>query len=141
MNKFERRFFAVLHEQDEQDRAAMVSTLDQDTDPGEFDVDVDSQAEDRAASELASVIAKREVHMISKLKGWITLMEDFLEALNGTGESIQTELSNAESETLLGKMKASEQRKIARVATEVAALNESFKGYLAQSKNSSLKYV
>ena len=38
-------------------------------------------------------------------------------------------------------MKASEQRKIARVATELAALNESFKGYIAQTGNAQFKYV
>jgi hypothetical protein len=38
-------------------------------------------------------------------------------------------------------MKTSEQRKIARVATEIAALTESFKGYLAQTNNAQFKYV
>ena len=38
-------------------------------------------------------------------------------------------------------MKASEQRKLARVATELAGVTESFKGYLAQTGNSQFKYV
>ena len=41
----------------------------------------------------------------------------------------------------LDKMKNSEQRKIARVATELAGLAQSFKGYVAQASNPSLKYV
>jgi hypothetical protein len=38
-------------------------------------------------------------------------------------------------------MKQSEQRKIARVATELASLAESFRGYLAQTDNPQFKYV
>jgi len=141
MTKFENRFFKVLSEQDE-DRAAMLSTLDRDTDPAEFDVDVNTPTDPNDPNAAAAkAISDREAAMTGQVREWIASMEEFLEALNGTENSIQTALANAEPDTLLDKMKQSEQRKIARVATEIAALTESFKGFLAQSNNVSLKYV
>ena len=53
---------------------------------------------------------------------------------------LQHETDHLNGVLFIDRMK-SEQRKIARVATELAALAESFKGFLAQSNNSSLKYV
>lgn len=139
MNKFESRFFKVLNEQDDE-RDAMISTLDKGTNPDEFDVDPQGSPTDQNA-DVARAVSQREQQMVNELKGWIQSMEEFLEKLNGTQNSIQTTLAGAEADTLFDKMKQSEQRKIARVATELAALNESFKGFLAQSKNPSLKYV
>jgi hypothetical protein len=140
MNRFENRFFKVLKEQDDMDRQAMEASLDQGTDPAEFDVDVEA-AGDTGGDDVAVAMAKRNVAMINELKGWIASIEAFLEQLNGTEDSIQTRLSHAEPDTLFDKMKQSEQRKIARVATEIASLNESFKGFLATSNNSSLRGV
>ena len=141
MTKFENRFFKVLNEQDE-DREAMLSTLDKDTDPSEFDTDVSAPVDSNDPNAAAArAISERESAMTNQVREWIASMEEFLEALNGTENSIQTALANAEPDTLLDKMKQSEQRKIARVATEIAALTESFKGFLAQSNNVSLKYV
>jgi hypothetical protein len=141
MTKFENRFFKVLKEQDE-DRAAMLASLDKDTNPSEFDVDVKAQVDSNDPNAAAAkAISERETAMTNQVREWIANMEEFLEALNGTENSIQTSLANAEPDTLLDKMKQSEQRKIARVATEIAALAESFKGFLAQSNNVSLKYV
>ena len=141
MSKFENRFFKVLSEQDE-DRAAMLSTLDKDTNPEDFDTDTatPTNAND-PNSAVSRALSEREAAMVSQVREWVASMEEFLENLNGTENSIQTALANAEADTLLDKMKQSEQRKIARVATELAALAESFKGFLAQSNNSSLKYV
>jgi hypothetical protein len=141
MSKFENRFFKVLSEQDE-DRAAMLSTLDKDTNPEDFDTDTASPTNiNDPNSAVSRALSEREAAMVSQVREWVTSMEEFLENLNGTENSIQTALANAEADTLLDKMKQSEQRKIARVATELAALAESFKGFLAQSNNSSLKYV
>jgi hypothetical protein len=141
MSKFENRFFKVLSEQDE-DRAAMLSTLDRDTNPEDFDTDTASPTDiNDPNSAVSRALSEREAAMVSQVREWVSNMEEFLENLNGTENSIQTALANAEADTLLDKMKQSEQRKIARVATELAALAESFKGFLAQSNNSSLKYV
>ena len=141
MSKFENRFFKVLSEQDE-DRAAMLSTLDKDTNPEDFDTDTASPTDiNDPNSAVSRALSEREAAMVTQVREWVSNMEEFLENLNGTENSIQTALANAEADTLLDKMKQSEQRKIARVATELAALAESFKGFLAQANNSSLKYV
>jgi hypothetical protein len=79
--------------------------------------------------------------MIQQIKEWISQMEQFRDMLNGTENSMQTALAAAEPDTIFDKMKGSEQRKIARVATELAALTETFKGYLSQAGDASLKYV
>ena len=140
MNRFENRFFKVLREQDDMDREAMEASLDQGTDPAAFDVTVEP-AGDTGGDDVAVAMAKRNVAMVNELKTWIASIEGFLEQLNGTEDSLQTRLSQAEPDTLFDKMKQSEQRKIARVATEIASLNESFKGILATSSNASLRGV
>lgn len=141
MSKFENRFFKVLNEQ-ENERAAMLSSLDSDTNPRDFDTEVNAPTDiNNPNSAVSKALSEREAAMVSQVREWVANMEEFLENLNGTENSIQTALANAEADTLLDKMKQSEQRKIARVATELAALAESFKGFLAQANNSSLKYV
>jgi hypothetical protein len=144
MSKFENRFFKVLNEQDKE-KAAMLSTLERDTDPGEFDINTTPSA-DSAAADLTAQAAKiksaQSQAMAQELQGWVTECDRFLEFLNGTsGESIQTKLANAEPDTIFDRMKQSEQRKIARVATELAALTESFRGYISQTENPAFKYV
>lgn len=139
MTKFEKRFFNVLMEQDDE-RAAMLSTLDQDTNPDDFDVST-QPAPDSQNTAVSQAISERNKQMVEQIKGWVSEMERFLENLNGTENSIQTSLASAEPDTILDRMKTSEQRKIARVATEIAALAESFKGYLSQTNNAQFKYV
>ena len=79
--------------------------------------------------------------MRTELTGWISEMDKFLNYLNGEQDSIQTALAQSESDTIFDRMKQSEQRKIARVATELASLAESFRGYLAQTENPSFRHV
>ena len=144
MTKFERRFFKSLNEQTEEE-VAFEAELEDDTDAGEFDVDVnvdETVVEDDPNVKAAVAVSERNAAMRTKLEGWVGEIEVFLEYLNGsTPDSIQTVLASAEADTIFDRMKASEQRKIARVATELAALNESFKGYLAQTGNAQFKYV
>jgi len=139
-SKFENLFYKHLHEDDISDRDAMISTLDDDTDPSEFD-GPQPPPQGEAENEVAKAISQRQAEMISQVKEWSDRMEEFIEYLNGTESSIQTSLAKAEADTLFDKMKNSEQRKIARVATELAGLAQSFKGYVAQASNPSLKYV
>jgi HSP90 family molecular chaperone len=145
MTKFERRFFKSLNEQTEEEKVAFEAELDDDTDAGEFDVNVDvdeTVVEDDPNVKAALAVSERNEAMRAKLEGWVGEIEVFLEYLNGsTPDSIQTILASSEADTIFDRMKASEQRKIARVATELAALNESFKGYLAQTGNAQFKYV
>ena len=144
MTKFERRFFKSLNEQTE-DEVAFEAELEDETDAGEFDVNVDvdeTVVEDDPNVKAALAVSERNAVMRSTLEGWVGEIEVFLEYLNGsTPDSIQTILASSEADTIFDRMKASEQRKIARVATELAALNESFKGYLAQTGNAQFKYV
>jgi hypothetical protein len=142
MTKFEKRFFKVLQEQDD-DREAFEASLDDNTDPEEFDVDVDVEVdEDDPAIRAATAVNERNEAMKDELRGWIGRMEEFLTYLNGEEAiSIQQKLANAEPDTIFDRMKQSEQRKISRVATELAGVTESFKGYLAQTENPQFKYV
>jgi hypothetical protein len=141
MSKFQNKFFNALLEQTD-DRSAMLDTLDDNTNPEDFDVkDTSGLSTDDPNAAVVRALSDREQAMVGQLKEWVASMEDFLQRLNGTEDSIQTKLASAEADTLFDKMKQSEQRKIARVATELAALTESFKGFLAQSNNPSLKYV
>jgi len=145
MTKFENRFFKSLNEQAEEERAAFEAELEDNTEAGDFDVDVevDEVAVDEDPNvKAAQAVSERNAAMRTKLEGWVGEIEQFLEYLNGSSpDSIQTLLANAEPDTIFDRMKASEQRKIARVATELAALNESFKGYIAQTGNAQFKYV
>ena len=145
MTKFEKRFLKSLNEQAEEERAAFEAELEDNTEAGDFDVDVevDEVAVDEDPNvKAAQAVSERNEAMRAKLEGWVGEIEQFLEYLNGSSpDSIQTLLANAEPDTIFDRMKASEQRKIARVATELAALNESFKGYIAQTGNAQFKYV
>jgi len=145
MTKFERRFYKSLNEQAKEERVAFEAELEDGTSVDDFDVDVDvdeTVVEDDPNVKAAIAVGERNEAMRAKLEGWVGEIEVFLEYLNGsTPDSIQTILATAEADTIFDRMKASEQRKIARVATELAALNESFKGYLAQTGNAQFKYV
>jgi len=145
MTKFERRFYKSLNEQAEEERAAFEAELDDNTEAGDFDVDVEVDevaVEEDPNVKAAQAVSERNEAMRAKLESWVGEIEQFLEYLNGSSpDSIQTLLANAEPDTIFDRMKASEQRKIARVATELAALNESFKGYIAQTGNAQFKYV
>lgn len=142
-NAYSKKFFRILSEgldiDPDAEREALGASLDDDTDPDDFQTDQKTQ--DVNAS-VEHAMSQRERMMTQQLQGWIDQMETFRDLLNGQDHgSIQHALATAESETILDKMKNAEQRKIARVATEIAALIESFKGYIAQSGNSNLKYV
>ena len=145
MTKFEKRFLKSLHEQKAEERVAFEAELDDNTNAEDFDIDVDvdeTVVEDDPSVQASIAISDRNEAMRKTLKGWITEIEQFLEYLNGESpSSVQTILATAEADTIFDRMKASEQRKITRVATELAALNESFKGYIAQTTNAQFKYV
>ena len=147
MTKFERRFFKKLDSinEDIEDREAFEAELDDNTDAGDFDVDLEvdqTAVEEDPSVKAAQAVNERNESMKEELRSWIGKMEEFLDYLNGEeSNSIQQQLANAEPDTIFDRMKASEQRKLARVATELAGVTESFKGYLAQTGNSQFKYV
>ena len=143
MTKFENRFFKTLKEATEEERA-FDAELDNDTDAEDFDTDLEvdevTAGEDPVVQAAKAQSAAAE-QMRSELTSWITEMDTFLSFLNGESNSIQTALAQSESDTIFDRMKQSEQRKIARVATELASLAESFRGYLAQTENPSFRHV
>lgn len=148
MKNFGNRFTKVLKE-DAEDQAAFEAALDDDTTTDEFDVEVEADPE--AAAEIAetdpavkAAEAQGEINsqMVETLKGWITAGDEFLAKLNDASnpDSIAYALGNADADTLFDKM-SSEQRRVSKVATDLAALNETMRGYLAQSQDSNLKGV
>ena len=144
MTKFENRFFKVLSEADEfdADREAMESSLDSGTDAGEFDASMPDPAQaDDAAMRAAQATSDLALQMQQELEGWVSEMDAFLHKLNGTEGSIQSVLASAEADTIFDRMKQSEQRKITRVATELASLTESFRGYISQTDNPQFRGV
>ena len=144
MTKFENRFFKMLSEADEfdVDREAMEASLDDDTEASDFDAQVPDPAEaDDAAMRAARATSEVAAQMRQELEGWVSEMDAFLHKLNGQDNSIQSVLASAEADTIFDRMKQSEQRKITRVATELASLTESFRGYLAQTDNPQFRGV
>lgn len=145
MNKFEKNFLTLLSEADLEDleKDAFEDTLDDDTSSADFDIDIDASDDgnDNAAANAARAHAQLAAQMKDQLTGWVSEMDSFLSKLNGESNSIQSALANAEPDTIFDRMKQSEQRKITRVATELASLTESFRGYLSQTDNPSFRYV
>ena len=147
MTNFEKRFFKVLKENDE-DKEAFELELDDDTSSEDFDIDVEADVEattDIQDPAIKAAEATAEIHeaQINTLRGWISSGDQFLKMLNDAEDpnSVQAVLANAQADTIFDRMKQSEQRKIARVATELASLNESFRGYLAQTDNAQFRGV
>jgi len=147
MTNFEKRFFKVLKENDE-DKEAFELELDDDTSSEDFDIDVEADVEATADIQdpaIKAAEATAEIHeaQINTLKGWISSGDEFLKMLNDAEDpnSVQAVLANAQADTIFDRMKQSEQRKIARVDTELASLNESFRGYVAQTDNAQFRGV
>ena len=140
MITFAKRFQTVL-EQDEQipaeqespDAAAMANTLEPGTDPAALGADVDAQA--------SNAINSREQKQVEQLTIWVKQLEDFMQYLNGVEPgSIQSVLKGAIPDTLLDKVRSTETKKIARTATDLATLIETFKGYLATSRDPKYRF-
>lgn len=144
INLYAARFKKVLLEADEDmntglERDAMEASLDDGTDPSAFDPSNDM---DSTQSELADILSKRNQQIVGDLQSWIDSIDNFLKVLNSEDPtSIQSRLANAEPDTVFDKMKQSQQTKISRVASDLAALHQGFLGFMAQTKNAKYKYV
>lgn len=145
-NKYAKTFLKVLQEADVQtpEEKAMRATLDSGTDPSEFDVDLETpdpnvSDEDK---QIADLMSKKNEQIVQELQGWIEQIDGFLNFLNGEqAESIQSRLASAEPDTVLDKMKQSQQTRITRVASDLASLHQFFLGFMAQTKNPRFRYV
>jgi hypothetical protein len=144
MDRMTRKFLKVLMEQDfnpDLERDAMEASLDDGTDPTEFDTDVLAQAQDNN-DEVADAMSRRNQQIIVELQSWIDEIEQFLNFLNSEDpNSVQSKLAAAEPDTVMDKMKQSQQTKISRVASDLASLHQNFLGFMAQTQNSRFKYV
>ena len=148
MSIFEKNFLKVIKEQDELkigsdvERDAMASSLDDGTDPSEFDVNMEPDPSIEMGDDVALAMAKQNQKIVSTIQGWISKTEEFLTFLNGENpDSIQSTLAQASPETVMDKMKQSQQQKIARVASDLASFHQSLLGFMAQTKNAKFKGV
>jgi len=137
MSLYQKRFKKFLSEQDDEnteltDQEAMASTLDPETSPEEFDVDVPADSE--------NAVSSQSRQMYEELSSWIDEMDRFGDYLNGTSDSIQTSLNSAEPDTIFDSISNAETKKIARVAMEISSLSEILKGYLAGANDPKYKF-
>lgn len=137
MSLFAKNFMRVLKEDNaDMERKAMEASLDQGTDPTDFDVDTSIGAQDAQTSEVADAMSRRNQQMVAELQGWTNQIEQFLVFLNSEQpDSIQSRLATAEPDTVMDKMKQSQQSKISRVASDLASLHQNFLGFMAQTSN------
>jgi hypothetical protein len=136
MSLYSKKFIKFLNEQDEEqltDPEAMQSTLEPETDAGDFDIDMPETAD-------GSPVNSQQREMFDELSEWIVKMDDFSDYLNGTTDSIQTSLNSAEADTIFDSISNSETKKIARVAMEVSSLSEILKGYLAGANDPKYRF-
>jgi hypothetical protein len=146
MSKFAKNFISVLKEADldrDLERKAMEGSLEDGIDPSEFDTNMEMSPEEaQVTDEVADAMSRRNQQIIGELQGWIDQIEDFLAFLNSEDpSSVQSKLAAAEPDTVLDKMKQSQQTKISRVASDLASLHQNFLGYMAQTQNARFKYV
>lgn len=141
-NLYAKRFKMML-EADEDlslERDAMEASLDDGTNPAEFDANIDGMKQ--AQTEIDNAFSKRNQEIVNELQGWLNEIQAFLKILNSEDStSMQSRLANAEADTIFDKMKQSQQTKISRVASDLASLEQAFLGFMAQTKNPKYKYV
>ncbi len=135
MNLFSKKFSYVLEADDttqmqappETDREAMAQQLDT-ARPEDFDT--------RQQVARTQQVDQNKVAQIKQLNEWINQIDQFIEFLNGTTDgSIQTQLHTAPCDTIFEDIARSEKKKISRLAAELSALSESFKGYMISSND------
>lgn len=143
-NNYSRNFMRILREaQVDPEREAMEATLDDGTDPTDFDVSMDLDGDgDIGRDEVADAMSRQNQQMVAKIQDWIGKTNEFLQFLNGEdSNSIQSQLAAAVPETIMDKMKQSQQTKISRVASDLASFHQSLLGFAAQTKNSRFRGV
>lgn len=131
MSVFQKRFIKVVEAANELegDKAAMAATLDQGTSLSDYNVNAPTLS-------TQDVLKQSYEMQAGELQGWISEIEKFVQYINGdTDSSIQSKLHNASCDTMFEKIASSESKKISRVASELSALVQSFKGYLISGKN------
>ena len=133
MSLFKNRF-NVLLEQDEEIKPPADAPEGESPLKGELEPGV--QPEDMGSSvspedDIASIKQQSLESQKTELTSWIQKIEEFIEYLNGVNDSsIQAKLHSAGCDTMFEKIASSEHKRVARVAVDLSALAEAFKGYL-----------
>lgn len=127
--------FSILLEQDEEDvrppedAPEGESPLQGELEPGVNPEDLGAGVE--PGEDIESLKKQSLDTQKNELTSWIEKIENFIEFLNGVnGNSIQAKLHNAGCDTMFEKIASSEHKRVARVAVDLSALAEAFKGYL-----------
>lgn len=134
MSYFQTRFLKVLNEEEglddasrEGDQQAFNASLDDGTDPQDFDV---------PANPMADYEAKQNANTISVLSTWVTNVEGFIEQLNGLSpNSMNAQLNSTDCGSILSDVARSESKKISRIAQDLSSLGEALKQYLLTAQN------
>lgn len=140
MKAFNHRVFHLL-EQDEPenpeldirpddigDEDAFASSLDDGTNPQDFDTNTPTGAPAVSPEEQ---IREKQVQQLGQ---WIEKLTSFTTYLNGVdNNSIQKVLNDAGEGSLFAEIARGERKRIARLAQEMSSLTESFKGYMLSS--------
>ena len=140
MKAFNHRVFHLL-EQDEPenpeldikpddigDADAFASSLDDGTNPQDFDTNTPTGV---PAVSPEDQIRDKQVQQLGQ---WIEKLTSFTAYLNGVdNNSIQKVLNDAGEGSLFAEIARGERKRIARLAQEMSALTESFKGYMLSS--------
>ncbi len=137
MNIFSKRFVKQLALEAElphdpavgdDDAEAFAGSLDGDTDPTFMDIEEPAQA---AVAQAADLQRQQRDGQLSKIRDWVTNIEEFIDYLNGLGDnSMQAQLNHAECDTLFNDVSRAETKKIARIAQDLSGLKEALKGYI-----------
>ena len=140
------KMFRVVLEQDQQQTGEPAPEAEMtDAQAAQAELGDNAQVADLGADmnqQAAEMSAKQQQAMNSKLEEWMGQLGEMVEYLNSpTADSIQSILSKSIPDTLFDKIKKGESKRIARVAEELAGLQQSFAGYRATSNNPSYKYV
>lgn len=135
MSLFKNRFKYLLEQDEDEIRppqdvatdetSPLEGELEPGVEPGDLGADVDPQ------EDIASIKQKSLDTQKQELQSWIQKLEEFIDFLNGVNDgSIQTKLHAAGCDTMFEKIASSETKRVARVAVDLSALVEAFKGYL-----------
>jgi hypothetical protein len=90
------------------------------------DYDVDMEVDPSAVDEIGDAMARQNEQMVGVVDKWNVNIDKFLGYLNGDQpNSIQSVLATANPESMLGNLK-NQQVKIGRIASDLAALQQSF---------------
>lgn len=138
-NKFHAKFKKILNENPELERDAMIDSLDDGTDIDDFDMDMEPSTE---GDEVADAISRQQQQQLNELQGWIDQIDGFLTFMNGDDpSSIQSKLAKAVPDTIMDKVKTSQQSKISRIASDLASFHQALLGFKAMSNSPHLKNV